>query len=363
MVWQMAEISADELARLPLPGSGSTRMQRDLAVIGASAGGVQALRELVAGLPSELPAAVLVTLHVLPTGTSVLPQILGRAGPLPAVRARHGEPLERGRIYVAPPNYHLLVWDGQIQLSGGPRENGHRPGIDPMFRSAARNYGRRVIGVVLSGTLDDGSAGLGVIKRCRGTTIAQDPADSLYAGMPQSAIDHGVVDHVLAAGEMADCICGLVDEPLPAEPHTGGEAALPRDWVAPEVVIDLAGDRDDGDVQATGLTCPECGGALWAHEEGYLLRFRCREGHAYSTQSMQIEQGRVLESALWRALRGLEEQVDLFERLARRSSASSTAIRFQKRADDASHHANAIRNTILDLGRSAVEGGSEVPVA
>jgi two-component system chemotaxis response regulator CheB len=351
----MGENPPSQLRRLLAePGAEPRSQQRDLVVIGASAGGVEALKKLVARLPHELPAAVLVVLHVLPTGTSMLPRILERSGPLAAGKVENGELIERGRIYVAPPDYHLLVWDGRIQVSHGPRENGHRPGIDPTFRSAARNYGKRVIGVVLSGTLDDGTAGLRVIKGCGGTTIAQDPSDALYASMPQSVIDHGLADRVLPAEAIAECICALLDEPIEAQPASAG----PAPEAAPAVTLDLADNRNPRDGQPTGLTCPECGGALWAHEEGELLRFRCHVGHAYSSQSMQVEQNRALESALWTALRSLEEQADLYGRMARRSSAS-TGHRFHQRAADASHHADMIRNTILDLGREVPEGGSE----
>jgi two-component system chemotaxis response regulator CheB len=357
----MTDTPADEVTRLlPQPGSDTGGPQRDLTVMGASAGGVQALAEVVAGLPLEFPGAVLVALHVLPTGTSVLPQILERAGRLPAATAKHGEHLEQGRIYVAPPDYHLLVWEGRIQLSRGPRENGHRPAIDPMFRSAARTYGQRVIGVVLSGTLDDGTAGMRAIKESGGTTIAQDPRDALYSGMPQSAIDHGTADHVIPAGAIADRMCDLVGAPLPARAETGAHASA---GPPPEITLSLADSRNPREGHATGLTCPDCGGTLWAHEEGDLLRFRCHVGHAYSTESMQSEQSRVLESALWSALRGLEEQADLFRRVARRSPGSSTARRFEQRAAEASHHADAIKNTILTLGRPTAENGSEVEIS
>jgi two-component system, chemotaxis family, protein-glutamate methylesterase/glutaminase len=355
MTLRMADLTPENLSRtLADAASGPAGGQRDLIAIGASAGGVEALSQVAAGLPRELPAAVLVVLHVLPTGTSVLPQILERAGALPASSAENGEPLERGHIYVAPPDHHLLVWDGRIQLSRGPRENGHRPGVDPTFRSAARNYGDRVIGVVLSGTLDDGTAGMRVVKSRGGVTVAQDPDDCSYPGMPQSAIDHGVADHVLPVGGIPDCICSLLDKPVEASPPAP-ETAPRTNWAPTEVTLDLADNRRARDGQATGLTCPECGGTLWAHEEGDLLRFRCHVGHAYSTQSMQIEQSRALETALWSALRSLEEQADLYKRIARRSSASSTSRRFEKRAAEASHHADTIRNTILDLGRSGPE--------
>ncbi len=334
-------------------------VQRELVAVGASAGGVEALRELVAGLPPEFPASILVVMHVLPTGTSMLPAILARAGRLPASAARHGEQLERGHIYVAPPDHHLLVRDGYVEISHGPRENGHRPALDPLFRSVARTYGERAIGVVLSGTLDDGSAGLRILRERGGATIAQDPEEALYPGMPQSAIDHGAVEHVVKISEMADLVGALIDKPVERNGSPPDERPP-----APGPTLDTAekGDRSAGDL--TPLTCPECGGALWEHQEGDLIRFRCHVGHAYSPESMQTEQGRALEAALWSALRSLQEREALFRRMAARGGTTltpATAARFRTKAEEVAAHADAIRRTIAALGGTpagaADEGG------
>src|SRR3954464_475129 len=174
-------------------------VQRDLVVIGASAGGVDALQEIVADLPPELPASILVVLHVPSTGTSVLPQILSRRGVLPAVFAENGMPLERGQIYVAPADHHLLIHEGRIRLTQGPRENGHRPAVDPMFRSAARAAGPRCVGVVISGLLADGATGLRFIKEHGGAAVVQDPADALFPSMPQAALELTAADSVVSA--------------------------------------------------------------------------------------------------------------------------------------------------------------------
>jgi two-component system, chemotaxis family, protein-glutamate methylesterase/glutaminase len=185
---------------------------RYLIVVGASAGGVQALCELVAGLPPDLPAAVLVVLHVAPHGHSALPAILARSGRLPACHPADGEAIRPGRIYVAPPDLHLMVEDGHLQLSRQASENGHRPAVDILFRTAARAYGPRVVGVVLTGNLDDGTAGLATIKRCGGRAVVQDPREADYPGMPESAIANVAVDHVLPLGEMAAVLQQLVHE-------------------------------------------------------------------------------------------------------------------------------------------------------
>jgi two-component system, chemotaxis family, protein-glutamate methylesterase/glutaminase len=330
-------------------------VQREIVAVGASAGGVEALRELVANLPPELPAAVLVVMHVLPTGTSMLPAILGRAGRLPCSGARNAEKLERGHIYVAPPDHHLLVLDGRVQLSHGPRENGHRPALDTLFRSVARTYGTRSIGVVLSGTLDDGAAGLRMIRARGGATIAQDPEEALYSGMPQSAIDNGAVAHVSKISEMADLICTLIEEPVEQVDAVAGNPGGEADFGP---TLDMADVTSPVDGDLTPLTCPECGGALWEHQEGHLVRFKCHVGHAYSAESMQALQGNALEAALWSALRSLQERQNLFERMARRTAHSpGTSARFQQKARDVSAHAEAIRQTIAELGGTSTAAG------
>ncbi|TML79339.1 MAG: chemotaxis protein CheB [Actinobacteria bacterium] len=325
------------------------KIQRDIVVVGASAGGVEALGKLMRGLPPELPAALFVVLHVLPTGTSVLPEILDRAGVLPATPAVDGDPVERGRVYVAPPDHHLLVLDGTVALSRGPRENGHRPAVDPLFRSAARAYGSRVIAVVLSGALDDGTAGLRFVKSHGGVTIVQAPSDALYPAMPQSAIAHDVADHSVPIAEMPALLCELLDAQIEPIPPTNDPAEHE--------------DRSDGDPRAgilSPITCPECGGTLWEHEEGGVLRFKCHVGHAFTRESLDTAQGQSVEAALWSALRSLEERAELLKRLARRSQAAKRGgwEALERKADAVSGHADVLREVIARLGR---EPGAESP--
>jgi two-component system, chemotaxis family, protein-glutamate methylesterase/glutaminase len=184
---------------------------RDVVVVGASAGGVEALQELMRGLPPEFPATVLVVLHVLPTGTSMLPDLLGRAGKLPVEFAKEGQELQRGRVFVAPPDHHLVVEDGRLALNRGPLESGVRPSVDTLFRSAARSLGPRVVGVILSGALHDGAAGLRLIKENGGVAVAQKPSDAVYPGMPMSAADAVELDRVLPVKEMGAALCELVE--------------------------------------------------------------------------------------------------------------------------------------------------------
>jgi len=319
--------------------------QREIVVVGASAGGVEALASLVRGFPPELPAAVFVVLHVMPGGTSVLPQILARNCRLAVESASDGEQINRGRIYVAPPDHHILIADGRVVLTRGPRENGHRPAIDPLFRSAARAYGPRVVGVVLSGTLDDGAAGLRMIGDAGGTAVVQDPAEALYSGMPRSALEHEPRARIASIGQMADVICHIIDEPVPNEAVAGTNPGMRVDH----------SDRSDGNPRTgtlSEITCPECGGALWEHDENGVVRFKCHVGHAFSAGSLEVAQSQALEMALWAALRSLQERADLFRRLARRAGGSA---RLEEKAKTADDHAKVLRRVVTSIGREPGE--------
>jgi two-component system chemotaxis response regulator CheB len=318
--------------------------QRDIVVIGASAGGVEALIEVASGLPPEFPGSVLVVLHVLATGTSVLDAILTRCGNLPAVSPMDGEPIVRGQIYVAPPDRHMLLKGDRISVMRGPRENGHRPAIDPLFRSAARSVGARAVGVVLSGALDDGAAGVQFIKKRGGIAIVQDPADALYPSMPEHAIAAVEPDYIVPVKKIAAILCTEIERPL--DPALADEPILELDLVEDMTDVSLM------DGPPSGLTCPECGGALWEEADGALVRFACHVGHSYSAESLVSEQGQALESALWSGLRALEERADLLERMSRRGEHGSRSARhFRARARDALEHARALRALLTRLGR------------
>ncbi len=274
--------------------------RHDIIVVGASAGGVEALTTLAAGLPKALPAAVFVVLHLPEHATSVLPQILDRAGPLPAVHAQDGEPIETGRIYVAPPDRHLVLERGCVRLSRGPRENGHRPAIDTLFRSAARAYGGRTIGVILSATLHDGTAGLAAVKSRHGLAVVQDPASAVYSGMPSSAIDNVAVDYVVPLGEIPAVLERLVQQPAsPASMESDPPAVEPGLETEPAAMDVQAGAGESPAGVPSGFTCPECHGALWQTEHGELLHFRCRAGHAFSGISLLAADAEALDAALW----------------------------------------------------------------
>jgi two-component system, chemotaxis family, protein-glutamate methylesterase/glutaminase len=319
-------------------------MRRNVVVIGASAGGVEALRTLVSGLPADLPAAVLIVLHVPSQGASVLPAILSRSGPLPARHPGPEEGLSESTIWVAPPDHHLVVTDDHLVLTRGPRENGHRPAVDVLFRSAARALGPRLIGVVLSGVLDDGTAGLAAVAARGGATAVQDPEDALYPGMPTSALEHVAVQHVAPVGELAELIVRLckeevVDVDPPASPLMDIETGL-------ALMDDDAMNAADRPGRPSGFSCPDCNGVLWEIQDEDLVRYRCRVGHAWSAESLFGEQTVQLDSALWMALRGLEEKAALARTLAERAlerNSRLTAERFVAQAQDATRAARAIR--------------------
>lgn len=326
---------------------------RDVVVVGASAGGVEALAGLAASLPADLPAAVFVVLHLPATGTSALPDILSRQGPLAATHAKDGEPIEHGRIYVAPPDHHLLLRTGHVHLTRGPRQNGHRPAVDALFRSAAREYATRVIGVVLSGALDDGTAGLAAVKARGGVAVVQEAKDALYPAMPNSALEHVQADHVLGVASMGELLARLTAEPVGERP-----GPVPTGM---KVEVEMAGfslDAMEGEHRGepSGFSCPDCNGVLWEIQAEGLRRYRCRVGHAWSPESLLTQQSEALEAALWIALRTLEERAALARRLAepaRRRGHSITATRFEEQATEAQQAARLVRNLLLDRGSLA----------
>ena len=325
---------------------------RDIIVIGASAGGVQALSTLVAALPPTLPAAVFIVLHVRADTPSLLPTILAREARLPVTHARNGERIEHKRIYVAPPDQHLLIQSSYVKLVHGPKENLHRPSIDTLFRSAARWAGPRVIGVVLTGARDDGTVGMRAIKQHGGITIVQDPSEATFPSMPTSVMQEIAVDYSLPVREIGPLLTRLTKEPAAEE---GGYP------LAEEVEIEtrIAGqEMDSGELIASverlgrvsKLTCPECQGALWEINDRDLLRFRCHVGHAFSSDSLSDGQAERLEVALWSAVRALEEQMILAKRIverARKANHMRAVTMFERRAEDAERNSGVLRQLLL----------------
>ena len=331
-----------------------------IVVIGASAGGIEALNELVRGLPTDFSAPILLVLHIPADSPSLLAKILARHGTIKAKTAEDGEVAVNGTLYVAPPDRHLLVEaDGTLRTPRGPRENRHRPSVDPLFRSAALAYGPHAIGVILTGTLDDGTAGLLAIQRRGGITIVQDPEDAAYPGMPLSAIRHVKVDHVLPIPAIAaELVESLSREPRTAEGNGSEEKRMDLENKISQMDSKaLRGDERPG--KPSAFSCPDCGGVLWEIDDGNLTRFRCRVGHAYSPETMLAAQGDVLEEALWTAMKTLEESARLSKRLAeteRERDHEWMAERFDQKETEARDRADVIR-------RFLASGDSTVPLA
>lgn len=333
---------------------------RDIVVVGASAGGVQALTTLVAGLPPDFPAAIFVVLHVPPYAESRLPEILGWSTPLPTAHAVDGEAIVGGRIYVAPPDRHLLIHPGRVELGRGPRENRSRPAVDALFRTAARAYGPRVIGVILSGALYDGSAGLLAVTSQGGLAIVQDPEQAAVDGMPRSAMRLTAVDHVVPTEAMGPLLDLLVREPAPASSrHTNGARPMTdhdahRTTDSEEHMtaviggtIDLQADGVRAD-EVTIFTCPDCGGTLF-QEGAPVTRFRCHVGHAYAPEVLLGAKTDEVEEALWRCVRILTEKATLSRQVARRTvqlGSTQVAGRVEEQAETDERHARILRDLL-----------------
>ncbi len=293
--------------------------KRDIVVIGASLGGIEALKRLTADLARELRAALFVVLHSAASSPGVLPLILTRAGPLPASNAVDGEPIRLGHIFVAPPDRHMLLDPhGFVRVAHGPKENLWRPAVDPLFRSAACAFGNRVVGVILTGGLDDGSAGLWAIKSMGGTAVVQDPGDAIAPSMPLNALERlseSGVDYCVPLSEIGALLSRLTEETVKEN-----EASPSSDKLQKEIKIALG--EAVGPAETTGLgtpspfACPECHGVLSEIKEGDRSRFRCHTGHAYSAQSLLEGLGTATEDAIWNAIRAIEERIMLFRKVA-----------------------------------------------
>ncbi len=320
----------------------------DIATIGASSGGIEALMKLVGDLPPDLPAAVFVVVHLPESVRSALPRILDRSGPLEAVHPEDGEPIRNGRIYVAPPNFHLLLERGRVRVVRGPRENRHRPAVDPLFRTAARAYGPRIVGTILTGARNDGTAGLLAVKRRGGVAVVQDPDEAPFSGMPESALEYVDVDHCLPLEKIAPLLARLAREPAREE----GEYLVSEEMDYESKIAGLDPSTVEGEDppgELSSFTCPECAGPLYELHDGEFLRFRCRVGHAYTPESAMDAKTEELESALYMALNTLEESAEMSERLAARSRGqeySYAAARFEARARGARKQAAVIRQVL-----------------
>ena len=323
---------------------------KDIVVVGGSAGSGAVLRQLVADLPADFPASLFIATHVPSGSADYFAEALSRIAPFPIGPAVDGQPIERGRGYVAVSDRHLMIIDGTVRLGDGPRENMTRPAIDPLFRSAALSYGPRAVGVVLSGMLNDGASGLRAIKECGGTAIIQHPLDAEADQMPLAALENVHADHVAPAAQLGRTISAIVQD------EAGEEVTCP-DTLQLEVRI-AGGDRLGSEAlrglaDPSALSCPDCHGVLSEVRDQHPLRFRCQTGHAYTAEVLASRAEEVGE-AMRIALRVMEERVTLVTRMARdarQTGRDAVAELYESRAEEYTHYATVLRRAALEALR------------
>jgi two-component system chemotaxis response regulator CheB len=321
---------------------------KHLVAIGCSAGGIEAMRELLSMLPADFPSPIALVTHIAPDAPRLLHEVLSRSGPLPAISPVNGERLRDGTIYVAPPDCHMLIEPGRVRLAKGPKENRFRPAIDPLFRSAAQVYGPAAIGVILTGNLDDGAAGLWAIKKLGGIAIVQDPNEAMFPSMPEHALQAVTPDYCVRLREVAPLLVRLTSVPVEEVAHMD----VPEDL---EIEVKIANEQDPLKVGVerigtpSSIACPECHGVLRQWKEGGRTRFRCHTGHAYSADSLLSEITEGIENSMWNTIRSLQEGSMLMRQLSshwEESHGAGTSIKLQERAKELERRADHLRDLL-----------------
>lgn len=320
-------------------------MLNRIIVIGASAGGISAVKEVLSGLDPDLPAAVFVVIHRSTSLPSFLESVLEQSSKLPVVECSDG-PIREGIVYVASPDRHLIVERGKVAASRGPKENLHRPSVDVLFRSAALAYRSAVIGVVMTGLLDDGTAGLFYVKRYGGTAIVQDPKDAEFKGMPESALSNVKVDYVAPLAEIAPLLTKLTHQPVRYRQDGASPSArrnvrdmTTRNW-------------NESSGAPSSFTCPDCHGPIFVSHNGSLTEYRCLVGHAYGPASMEQAQYEGLERMLWSVLNFFEQKANFEDQCAetaRNDGNQKEARLLKKRAEKARRQARTLQGILDDL--------------
>jgi two-component system chemotaxis response regulator CheB len=322
-------------------------IKRDIVVIGASAGGMEALKQLVKDLPATLKASIFIVLHTVAKSSTLLEEILQRHTVLPILTPANGQIIHHGHIYIAPPHYHMQIKNGKIHLSQGPLINHFRPAIDPLFRSAALHHGARTIGVILTGMLDDGTVGLSFIKNQGGISIVQHPEDAQYPDMPRSALAHVSIDYCVPLSEIAPLITKLTKTSVKTK-----SKPVP-DWMPTEAKLSTTNITPVEELNHLGkispFTCPECHGNLWEIDKDKVLRYRCRIGHAFGPQTLSAVHEETMENILWSAVRTLEESAELSHRIATHTHKNHvrTASLFYDKAKVARQKAKKLKALLL----------------
>lgn len=321
-----------------------------LIVIGASAGGLTPLKVILSALPKDFPAAVFIVKHVSPSAKSLLPEILSKISKLPVIHPKNNQSIEPGYIYIAPPKVHMIIAEGKIQLKKGPRVNHSIPAIDPLFYSAALYNKALTIGILLSGLLDDGSAGMLVLKKCNGISIVQDLEEAEYPDMPRNGLKAATIDYCLPASKIETLLKQLIAShaikhnvlDIPDAPLLESELNM---YLAEN-------DADEQDMykiaEPSALSCPECNGVLWRINDNSLERYRCRVGHAYGINTLISDKEKSTDAALWAALRALEEKRNLASNVMDKAQQnnSENVPYFRKKLEKLEEHINTIREIL-----------------
>ena len=330
-----------------------------IVVVGTSSGGLDALRTVAGNLTPDFPAPICAVVHTSPDSPGLIHEIVGRATSLPTVSLRNSAKLEAGTIYFPPPDCHLVVEPSRVRATKGPKENRFRPAIDPLFRTAAQVFGPAAIGVILTGNLDDGTAGLAAIKKLGGKTVVQDPRDALFPAMPQSALSHVEVDYCVPLNKIAPVLVDLTRQSIPA-----ATVPIPKDL---DTEVRIAREENPMDAgleqiaKPSRFACPDCHGVLLEMADPGRMRFRCHTGHAYSIQSLLSAYGDQIEGSLWQAIRSLEETALLLDNLIRHVRSAhfaSDAASLEARAADARRDAEALRDIIG--GRASLVAAAKI---
>lgn len=334
--------------------------KRNIIVIGASAGGFEAIKKIISDLPEDLEVSVFIVWHMSPDVRGVLPQVLNRLGKLPATHAVDNEPVKSGRIYIAPPDHHLVLEKDVVRVTRGPKENRFRPAIDPLFRSAAYVYSNRVIGVILSGALDDGTAGLWAIKQRGGMAIVQDPSDAEVSSMPANAIKAVKTDYIVPVAEISSLLVKLNAETI-TEPGSNTDMKE-NEYLKKEIDISLEDEALTHNHlqfgELTPYTCPECHGVLSAIKEGGRVRFRCHTGHAFTADSLLSAITGSIEESFWSAVRNVQELVILLNHMGdhfAEVNQPKLAAAFFKKAKEAKNRAELVRKAVLNHEQLSVD--------
>ncbi|MBW4489814.1 MAG: chemotaxis protein CheB [Trichocoleus desertorum ATA4-8-CV12] len=325
----------------------------DIIVIGTSAGGLKALSKIVSSLPAELDAVIFIVQHISASAPSLLPRILEDISNFSVSHPEDGEKIQKRHIYVASPDHHLLVSQGYMRVVRGPQENRFRPAIDALFRSAARAYGPRVVGVILTGYLDDGTVGLQAVKNRGGIAIVQDPEEAEYSSMPRSAMRYAKVDHCLPLAEIPALLVSLTKEPVAAEKAYPITQEMEFESKIAEQQMNTYEFLENVESIGTRTTysCPECNGSIWQIGNGDFLRFRCHVGHAFTADVFLSEQTQNIENALWSAVRALEEKVTLSRQIAQRMknlNLHKAAMKYEDNADNVDKEVSTLRELLLN---------------